>query len=214
VSKSDTNFVTLTYFSPSSTTYAIYRYDNNSTWVQKALTSNTSYTDTSATTIGSTTYAYGVDAYGPGGWSLSTFNQGWIVATPKSASNPVSPTTTAFFIATSTIEIRAHSSATSIDNYIVDKWSPTSSQWVTVYSGLPSAVANDGGDHSSSSNALPIAFIDNTESGGVTGDFVYRDTTWMTPSVTSSYTVTYHTTAWSDWSNYSGSIEARPYSPY
>ena len=207
-SNAGTNSITISYSSPSSTNYAIFRYDNNSAWVLKAQTPNTSYTDSSATS--GSTYAYIVEAYGPGGWGPFAF-AGWMTGSPGADSNPPSPTTTAFFIATSTIEIRAHTTATSVNQYVVYKWNNASSTWVSVYTGMPSTVNNDGGDRSSSANPLPIAFIDYSEFDGGAGDFVYRDATGVNSTVTSTYTVSYqdkNTLQWSNYTNRNGSITA------
>lgn len=189
-------------------TLSIFRWDNNSTWVLKSQTASTSYTDSSATSGSS--YAYSVEAYGPAGWGPFAF-AGWMTGLPGADSNPPSPTTTAFFIAISTIEIRAHTSDASVNQYVVYKGNNVTSLWVSVYSGMPPTVNNKGTDHSGSEAALPIAFIDDTEFDGGAGDFVYRDATGVNSTVTSTYTVTYqdkNTLQWSDYTNRNGSITA------
>ncbi len=197
--------ITLNYFSPSSTWYEINQYVNGA-WTNLYETQNTSTTIKGLTA--NTQYEYSVAAYGPGGWSNTSFNNGWISAIAQPATYVFPPITDAFAITTSTIKLCATSTDTHIDSYDVIKWNGSS--WDTVYSGMPPTVTSSVTANYDPS-PLPDVYIDRTGDAGQSGDgmrgFVYTATS-LSASTTYSFSINYHDSinGYSYYSNNNGSL--------
>lgn len=199
--------ITLNYFSPSSTWYEVAQYINGA-WTNIYETQNTSTAIKGLTA--NTQYEFSVAAFGPGGWSVGSFNNGWISPIAQPATYVFPPITEAFAITTSTIKLSATSTDTHIDSYNVLKWNGSS--WDTVYSGMPPTVTSSVTANYDAS-PLPDVYIDRTGDAGQSGDgmrgFVYTATS-LSASTTYSFSVNYHDSinGYSYYSNNNGSITA------
>lgn len=154
--------ITLEYWSPTTTQYAIWKY--NGGWGSIATTSSTSYVDNSVSS--GNTYYYIVSANNGGGWSpwsyISAYAQTGLAA-------PQPPETRSIWIATSTIGIKVRGLA-GVNTYQVER-STNASSWTNVYDSFPTETATSG---IIAWTALPTAYIDETQGGN--SDFMFFDT--------------------------------------